>query len=32
MALRQAAIMAELTSAQVEDVFYNNAIRLFHGK
>lgn len=32
MALRQAAIMAELTSAQVEDVFYNNAICLFHGK
>lgn len=32
MALRQAAIMAELTPAQVEDVFFNNAMRLFHGK
>lgn len=32
MALRQAAIMAELTPTQVEDVFYNNAMRLFHGK
>ena len=32
MALRQAAILAELTPAQVEDVLYNNAMRLFHGK
>jgi len=32
MALRQAAIMAELTPTQVEDVFYNNAMGLFHGK
>lgn len=32
MAIRQAAIMAELTPAQVEDIFYNNAMRLFHGK
>jgi len=32
MALRQAAIMAELTPAQVEDVFFNNAMGLFHGK
>ena len=32
MAIRQAAIMAELTHAQVEDIFYNNAMRLFHGK
>lgn len=32
MALRQAAIMAELTPAQVEDVFFHNAMGLFHGK
>jgi len=32
MALRQAAIMAELSPAQVEDVFFNNAMGLFHGK
>ena len=32
MALRQSAIMAELTPTQVEDVFYNNAMGLFHGK
>lgn len=30
MALRQAAILAELTPAQAEDVFYHNAMRLFH--
>lgn len=32
MALRQAAIMADLTPAQVEDVFYNNAMTLFHNR
>ena len=32
MALRQAADMMDLTPAQVEDVFYNNAMGLFHGK
>ena len=32
MAMRQAAIMAELTPAQIEDFFYNNAMGLFHGK
>lgn len=32
MAMRQAAIMAELTPTQVEDFFYNNAMALFHGK
>ena len=32
MAIRQAAIMAELTPAQVEDLFFNNAMGLFHGK
>ena len=31
MAIRQAAIMADLTPAQVEDIFYNNAMGLFHG-
>lgn len=29
MAARQAAIMADLTAAEVEDLFYNNAARLF---
>lgn len=32
MAIRQACIMADLTPSQVEDLFYNNATRLFHGK
>lgn len=32
MAIRQAAIMAELTPSQVEDIFCNNAMALFHGK
>lgn len=32
MAVRQACIMAGLSPAQVEDIFYNNAMRLFHGK
>lgn len=32
MAIREAAIMADLTPAQIEDLFYNNAMRLFHGK
>ena len=30
MAIRQASIMAGLTPAQIEDLFYNNAMRLFH--
>lgn len=29
MAIRQACIMAELTPSQIEDLFYNNAARLF---
>lgn len=32
MAIREAAIMADLTPAQIEDLFYNNAMALFHGK
>jgi len=32
MAIREAAIMADLTPAQIEDLFYNNAMHLFHGK
>ena len=32
MAMRQAAIMAELTPTQIEDFFHNNAMSLFHGK
>lgn len=31
MAIRQAAIMADLTPGQIEDLFYNNAMGLFHG-
>lgn len=32
MAIRQAAIMADLTPSQIEDIFYNNAMTLFHSK
>ena len=32
MAIRQACIMADLTPSQIEDLFYNNAMRLFHGR
>jgi len=29
MAVRQACILAELSRSEVEDLFYNNAVRLF---
>ena len=32
MAIREACIMADLTKNQIEDLFYNNAMSLFHGK
>lgn len=32
LALRQASIMLELTSKEIEDIFYNNAKRLFFNK
>ena len=31
MAIRQACLMADMTPTQVEDIFCNNAMRLFHG-
>jgi len=31
LAIREAAIMAVLAPSQIEDVFYNNAMGLFHG-
>lgn len=31
MSIRQACIMADVTPTQVEDIFCNNAMRLFHG-
>jgi len=32
LAIRQACLMANLTESQIEDVFYNNAARLFKRK